>query len=183
MTSSCQTFQFLHFLAIIFGYSTFWLTPHVPPSTNIVIEYDYCLRSHFDFMKKNANGIFSRLLSDIQNGIINYRAAIVESEIKPMIEKHHLWLFDETMDPRMKFKFSSVLRFVDERKDFLDTWVSRKTEELKKFRNLLMDLILAEIHRTNLWWGECNDWVFEWSANKKKVGSGCHISKLFCIIT
>ena len=27
----------LHFLAIIFGYWTFWLTPHVPPSTNIVI--------------------------------------------------------------------------------------------------------------------------------------------------
>ena len=35
--SFSQTFQFLHFLAIIFGYSTFWLTPHVPPSTNIVI--------------------------------------------------------------------------------------------------------------------------------------------------
>ena len=40
-----QNFQFffpdisiLHFLAIIFGYSTFWLTPHVPPSTNIVIH-------------------------------------------------------------------------------------------------------------------------------------------------
>ena len=39
-----QNFQFffpeisiLHFLAIIFGYSTFWLTLHVPPSTNIVI--------------------------------------------------------------------------------------------------------------------------------------------------
>ena len=40
-----QNFQFffpeisiLHFLAIIFGYSTFWLTLHVPPSTNIVIQ-------------------------------------------------------------------------------------------------------------------------------------------------
>ena len=36
--SFSQTFQFLHFLAIIFGYSTFWLIPHVPPSTNIVIH-------------------------------------------------------------------------------------------------------------------------------------------------
>ena len=40
-----QNFQFffqdisvLHFLAIIFGYSTFWLTLHVPPSINIVIH-------------------------------------------------------------------------------------------------------------------------------------------------
>ena len=44
----CQKFFFpeisiLHSLAIIFGCSTFWLTLHVPPSTNIVI-HDYFVR-------------------------------------------------------------------------------------------------------------------------------------------
>lgn len=49
-----------------------------------VLEFDDCLRSHLDFVKKNANCIFSR---DIQNEIIDCIIITIEDEIKEMIKK------------------------------------------------------------------------------------------------
>ena len=61
ISGPCQKFLFhrisiLHFLAIIFGCSTFWLTLHVPPSTNIVIKvihWKWCKK----FKSENKNNI------------------------------------------------------------------------------------------------------------------------------
>ena len=113
-----------------------------------VAEYDDCLRSHLDFVKKNPNCIFSGLSSDIQNEIINCIAATIEGEIKAMIEKTSFVavMFDETTDLRMKSQLSHVLRFVNEKEKpqerFLryvdvskDRTAASLTEEVQKFVN------------------------------------------------
>lgn len=113
-----------------------------------VAEYDDCLRLHLDYVKKNADCVFSGLSSDIQNEIINCIAATIEGEIKAMIDKTSFVavMFEETMDFQMKSQLSRVLRFVDEKErpqerflGYIEVSKDRRaaslTEEVRKFVN------------------------------------------------
>ena len=98
-----QNFQFffpeisiLHFLAIIFGYSTFWLTLHVLPSTSIVIHifpivsvYALTWRclGHNGYLHWNQQSKFKFHLGSLHTDVIGKGMKTISSSPSSAVEK------------------------------------------------------------------------------------------------